>query len=36
MKNKMDYFKGVALKLGHNVVLDIKNNLLQAFTNLWE
>lgn len=36
MKNKIEYFKEVALKLGHNVVLDIKNNLLQAFTNLWE
>lgn len=36
MKNKIEYFKEVALKLGHNVVLDIKNNLLHGFTNLWE
>lgn len=33
MKKKIYYFKEVALKLGCNVVLDIRNNLLPDFTN---
>lgn len=33
MKNKIDYFKEVAPKLGHNVVLDIRYNIWQGFTD---
>lgn len=33
MKNKIYYFKEVAPKLGHNVVLDIRNNIWQGFTD---